>query len=61
MKYIKKFKTHAEYEAYKNGQDYLTPNVSWCVDLDEVHFNKYVRDYSKNAIWNTPRMAVRLG
>ena len=47
MKYIKKFKTHAEYEAYKNGQDYLTPNVSWCVDLDEVHFNKYVRDYSK--------------
>lgn len=41
MKYLKEFETHAEYEAYKNGQDYLTPNVSWCVDLDEVHFNKY--------------------
>ena len=47
MKYLKKFDRHADYEAYKNGQDYLTPNVSWCVDLDEVHFNKYVRDYSK--------------
>ena len=41
MKYLKKFETHAEYEAYKNSQDYLTPNVSYCVDRDEVHFGKY--------------------
>jgi len=47
MKYLKKFETHDEYEAYKNSQDYLTPNVSYCVDLNEVHFEKYVRDYSK--------------
>ena len=47
MKYLKKFETHAGYEAYKNSQDYLTPNVSYCVDLNEVHFEKYVRDYSK--------------
>lgn len=38
MKYIKKFDTHTEYTAYKNGQYYLTPNVSYCVDRDEVHF-----------------------
>lgn len=50
MKYLKKFETHAEYEAYKNSQDYLTPNVSYCVDLNEVHFEKYVppHDYSKD-------------
>ena len=47
MKYLKLFENHAEYEAYKNSQDYLTPNVSYCVDLNEVHFEKYVRDYSK--------------
>ena len=47
MKYIKKFETHTEYEVYKNSQEYLTPNVSYCVDLNEVHFEKYVRDYSK--------------
>ena len=47
MKYIKKFETHTDYTTYKNSQDYLTPNVSYCVDRNEVHFEKYVRDYSK--------------
>ena len=47
MKYLKLFENHTGYEAYKNSQDYLTPNVSYCVDRNEVHFNKYVRDYSK--------------
>ena len=48
MKYLKLFENHAGYEAYKNSQNYLTPNVSYCVDLSEVHYNKYVRrDYSK--------------
>lgn len=41
MKYIKKFKTHSDYEDYIESQDYLTPNVSYCVDLNEVHFEKY--------------------
>ena len=47
MKYIKLFENHSDYAAYVESQDYLTPNVSYCVDLNEVHFNKYVRDYSK--------------
>ena len=42
MKYIKKFETHADYEAYINGGAVL-PNVSYCVDLNEVHFNKYIK------------------
>ena len=49
MKYIKKFETHSGYETYKEGRNYLTPNVSYCVDLDEVHFQKYIpHDYSKD-------------
>ena len=47
MKYLKKFETHTEYDAYKASEDYLTPNVSYCADRNEVHFEKYVRDYSK--------------
>ena len=42
MKYIKKFETHSDYEDYLESQDYFTPNVSYCVDQNEVHFEKYV-------------------
>jgi len=41
MKYIKKFDRHADYEAYINGGGAVLPNVSYCVDRNEVHFNKY--------------------
>lgn len=42
MKYIKKFDRHADYEAYINGGGgVVLPNVSYCVDLNEVHFNKF--------------------
>ena len=43
MKYIKKFNTHAEYEAYIASEDKVLPNVSICVDTpNEVHYNPYV-------------------
>lgn len=28
MKYLKKFQTNADYQVFKNGSDYVTPNVS---------------------------------
>ena len=41
MKYIKKFDTHAEYEAALSSL--ILPNVSFCVDTpNEVHYNPYV-------------------
>ena len=41
MKYIKKFSTHAEYEAAESSL--ILPNVSFCVDTpNEVHYNPYV-------------------
>ena len=38
-KYLKLFEQHSQYEAYINGQDAVLPNVSYCIDNDEVHYN----------------------
>lgn len=65
--YNKWFNTHSEYEVYKNSQDYILPNVSYCNDFDELHFEKYVsRDYSKDyltfeAIENTTFQFTKAG
>ena len=47
MKYIKTFEQHDDYVDYTESQDYITPNLSYCIEENEVHFNKYVRNYSK--------------
>ena len=47
-KYLKLFEQHAQYETYINSQDAVLPNVSYCIDNDEVHYNPYVHDYSKD-------------
>ena len=39
MKYIKLFNTHNDYETYMNSQDKALPNVSYCEDNDELHYN----------------------
>ena len=44
MKYINTFKTHASYEEKLNvggGVDISLPNVSYCKDVKDVHFNPY--------------------
>ena len=44
MKYINTFKTHASYEEKLNGGggvDISLPNVSYCEDVKDVHFNPY--------------------
>ena len=40
-KYIKLFDTHTEYNTYINGQDKVLPNVSYCEDNNEVHYNPW--------------------
>ena len=42
MKYLKKFETHSQYETYINGSDVALPNVSLCVQQNEVHYNPIV-------------------
>ena len=39
MKYIREFENHAAYEAAQSGL--ILPNVSLCVNEDEVHYNPY--------------------
>ena len=46
-KYLKLFETHAEYEQYVSG-DFEKPNVSHCVQEDDVHYNPMPHDYSKD-------------
>ena len=43
MKFLRKFNEHASYEAEVNrgGQDFEIPSVSYCKNVDDVHFNPY--------------------
>ena len=42
MKYVKAFETHNQYETYINGDGKILPNVSYCENLREVHYNPYI-------------------
>ena len=39
MKYLKLFDNHAEYEGFVSGETMVRPNVSHCVQENEVHYN----------------------
>ena len=43
MKYINTFKTHASYEEKLNGGgvDISLPNISYCEDVKDIHYNPY--------------------
>ena len=43
MKYINTFKNHSSYEEKINvgGVDISLPNVSYCEDIKDVHYNPY--------------------
>ena len=47
-KYIKLFLTHNEYNTYITGNSKVLPNVSYCNDNNEVHYNpipNYAEEY----------------
>ena len=47
-KYIKLFEKHSDYEAFVNSGQLIKPNVSYCQDVDDVHYNPHMHDYSKD-------------
>ena len=59
MKYINLFKTHASYESELNvgGVDFKIPNVSYCKDVKDVHFNPYnlIKFYVGEITTETPQ------
>ena len=46
MKYLKLFSSHSDYDAAKSSLD--KPNVSHCVQENEVHYNPIIHDYSQD-------------
>lgn len=40
--YIKKFSNHNEYTAFTQTEDFIKPNVSLCVNENEVHYNPFI-------------------
>ena len=49
MKYIKKFDEHSDYADFRRSENYVTPNVSYCLLEDELHYNpaQEDKDYSQ--------------
>lgn len=45
MKYLKYFEELSTYEAYKNGSDYVLPNVSYIKETKGVSYEPAVMDY----------------
>ena len=39
MEYLKKFSTESDYLSYRDGKDYLKPNVSLSDDKGNVFYN----------------------
>lgn len=39
MKHLKKFQNHTGYEAFTQTEDFILPNVSYCFEENEVHYN----------------------
>ena len=59
MKFLRKFNEHTSYEAEVNvgGIDFKIPNVSYCKDVKDVHFNPYnlIKFYVGNITGTTPQ------
>ena len=71
-KYIKQFETHSAYNTYITGQDKVLPNVSYCEDNNEVHYNiwydpeKFVAKFNvtdtttATSLFNNPTLLKKL-
>lgn len=52
MNYIKKFETHNDFKAFEGSAEMIRPNVSHCVQENEVHYRQNVSVLSGNeAAW----------
>lgn len=46
--YLKLFDTHENYEDFVESGEMMKPNVSHCLQENEVHYNPIIHDYSKD-------------
>ena len=52
-KHLRLFQTHAQYTSYINGEDVYLPNVSYCNNENDVHYNPI--DFSKQYLTTIAR------
>lgn len=52
MKYLKYFQENSEYTWYKNGSDYVLPNVSYVVSTNGIYYEAPA-GIPNNEIWYT--------
>ena len=45
---LKKFNSHSEYTSFTGTSEFIKPNVSYCVEEDDVHYTQIPRDYSQD-------------
>lgn len=66
-KYVKLFTNHANYADFINSSDFIKPNVSYCKQEDEVHYNPllntnghaYVNlELPSGTLWTTMNVGV---
>lgn len=50
MKHLKLFNDAVSYEAWKNSEEYVLPNVSYVVETEDVSFEPYVKTHPNNVI-----------
>lgn len=48
MEYLKLFENHSQYEDFIETEDFVLPNVSHCIEQEEVHYNPLPHDYAKD-------------
>ena len=41
-KYIKVFDNHSDYEEFLNSDAFITPNLSYCIEEEDVHFHEEI-------------------
>ena len=46
MEYLKLFENHSGYTEYKNSEGFLKPNVSHCIEENEVHYTSLYDPYN---------------
>lgn len=46
MKYLRLFDTHADYQDFTETQEFILPNVSYCIEENEVHYNPIIGPYN---------------
>ena len=67
IEYLKLFSSHTDYEEYVTGGTMVKPNVSYCEDVKDVHYNPIIpHDYSQDyfatvALENGTKFSIREG